>query len=157
MDLVKSDAIKNASVSAICCWCCVTSLNFIKNEALAQLFSWEFCEFFQSATLLKTRLHHMCFLVNFAKIFKRTCFEDHLRTAASNEWLLLDYFIIYIAHQNKKQKDIKDILFVKMFLHVFNILLSLKTTIISLLYQHAQIQTPIFPTKRWFLKIVKTS
>ena len=38
--------------------------NFIKKETLAQVFSCEFCE-----------------------IVKNTCFEEHLRKAASGEWL----------------------------------------------------------------------
>ena len=43
--------------------------SFIKNETPAQVFSCEFCEFFQSETLLKIKLWQRCFLINFEKFF----------------------------------------------------------------------------------------
>ena len=45
--------------------------NFIKSETPAQVFSRKVLEYFQLVTLLKTRIQHRCFLVNFAKIFKK--------------------------------------------------------------------------------------
>ena len=37
----------------------------------------------RQATLLKERLSHRCFPLNFCKIFKNTSFTEHLRTTAS--------------------------------------------------------------------------
>ena len=69
-------------VIAIWCWCCAQSFqlyppvllfscefcacNFIENETLAVVFSWELLEFSQLITLLKTIIQHWCFLVNSA-------------------------------------------------------------------------------------------
>lgn len=57
-----------------------------KNE-ISKVFSCKFWEVFQLAAILITRLCHRCFVLSFCKIFKRTYFVDHLRTAASNIWL----------------------------------------------------------------------
>ena len=35
----------------------------------------------QACNFIKKRFHRRCFPVNFAKIFKNTYFEEHLRTA----------------------------------------------------------------------------
>ena len=57
----------------------------IKYETPAQLFSCEFWEIFQSASLLKTRPCHRGFPVSFANIFKSTYFAEHLRSGTSLE------------------------------------------------------------------------
>ena len=44
--------------------------NFIENEIPPQMFSCEFCYFFQPVTLTKTRPQHRCFLMNLEKFFK---------------------------------------------------------------------------------------
>ena len=44
-----------------------SACNFIKNTSLAQLFTCEFWDIFQQATLIKTRLQHRNFLVKFDK------------------------------------------------------------------------------------------
>ena len=43
--------------------------NFIKNKAPTKAFSCEFCKFFLSAILLKTRMPHWCFLMDSPKMF----------------------------------------------------------------------------------------
>ena len=71
--------------------------------------------------------------------------------------LKLDKFFLKYEGGVKLIEDIKDNCFIKMSMHLFSIFNdSLKTALILLLYRNAQIQTPCFAKKHWFLKTVKT-
>ena len=117
---------KNLQESTIWCWSCAFKLQRYSKRYSSARFFWEFWQLFQSATLLKTRLHHTWILVSFVKyfswilpifsackftikeipaqpfsckfckIFKKTYFADSLQTTASNLWLILDSFIVLL-------------------------------------------------------------
>ena len=100
--------------------------NLIQKDTPVLFFFCEFWQLFQSATLLKMRLHHTWILVSFVKcfscifqvfstckfikkttthafsckfckIFMKTYFVYYLQTAASNLLLMLDLFIFYCS------------------------------------------------------------
>ena len=112
-----SQSRKKVSVSTISCWCCAGSLQtFWKWDSSTGAFLGILGIFLRPATLLKMRLSHRYFLVNFGKLFslqlyqknetlmkfceilKNTYFLDYLRTIGSNTQFLLDSFIISIIH-----------------------------------------------------------
>ena len=63
----------------------ITSRNFkkITQKHLYQSLFSNKVSYLQTVTLLKKRLRHRCFLVNFRSFFKRIYFEEHLRSTNS--------------------------------------------------------------------------
>ena len=72
--------------------------NFIKNETPAEVFSREFWEVFQPATLLKPRPRHRRFPVNFAKLLTTPILQNICEELLLMIWLLLDSFVNFIVH-----------------------------------------------------------
>ena len=57
-------------------------LTLCLNRSFIELVRRNFTKF-RHATLLKKKLWHRCFPVNFAKLSKNTIFTEHVRTTAS--------------------------------------------------------------------------
>ena len=83
--------------------------NFIKKETRAQVFSCEFCEIskntFSPATLLKKRLGHRCFPVNFVKILRTPFLIEHLWRLLLASWDIGQYvycnYLLFSLWSNK--------------------------------------------------------
>ena len=93
--------------------------------------------FRSSLTLLKKRLRHMCFPVNFAKIFKSTFFTGHFLVAASEETAQLTFTcskskietlekgVKYVQSLQQKYQNVIDavLVFLLLTLNLFHIFL----------------------------------
>ena len=64
---------------------------FIKNKTPTQVFSCGFCEFFQHASLLKARIWHLLFLVNFVKFNNLQLYEKRGSSRGGLWWILINF------------------------------------------------------------------
>ena len=78
-----------------------TARNFIENETPARVFSCEFRTFFQAVILLKMKLQHKCFIVNFKTVFRhfgQSLIKENYRNSRTSDdiaqlWISNDFQI----------------------------------------------------------------
>ena len=78
--------------------------NILKNEIPAQLLSFEFYEFFHTATLLKKRLQHRCFLVNFTNFSASNFVKNEIPEQVFFFWILRNFSA---CNQPRPQSNLK--------------------------------------------------
>ena len=97
-------AIKKCIISRVFSAC-----NFIKYEAPAQVFSFEFWE-----TLLKKEIPEQVSSCEFCRKCKSIYYVEHLQRIAANDMIIGGFFTRFIVHQDVKEKDINDNSFLNM-------------------------------------------
>ena len=80
-----------------------TARNFIENETPTRVFSCEFRTFFQAVILLKMKLQHKCFIVNFKivfRYFRQFLIKENYRNSRTSD----DIAQLWISNDSKFMK-----------------------------------------------------
>ena len=119
--------------------------NFVKDRTPAKIFCCRFCEFLQPVILLKTKLRHRCFPVNFAKFLKLHILQNTCKGLwQSSDMIIARFFWKIYCSSNWKIRGYQRYCFLKMSMYLFNVF-SKSFYYIDLLWCN------------WFLKTIKTS
>ena len=83
---------------------------------ISQISQESVCVSLKACTFIKKRLQYRCFPVKFEKVFKNTCFEEHLRMTALRSLQAKNILICIFSRRTSKTKLFPEFMYVWMYL-----------------------------------------